>query len=123
MWLVGQTRVRIKSDAWMLFLLNNGKCINTPNPGHKTISKIRSNSNYVELDGFSCWYFHTSELEEVKEAQCCQRCNRPDGYERHCPKCGACPEFQEVRDHSLMWHDGRVHCIKCDAFVRDYDAG
>lgn len=59
----------------------------------------------------------------MKEKVVCQRCNKPDVYECHCPNCGACPEFQEVRDHSLMWHDGKIHCIKCDAFVRDFDAG
>lgn len=41
----------------------------------------------------------------------------------HCPNCGASPEFQEVRNYSMMWHDGDIHCTRCDAYVRGYDAG
>lgn len=54
----------------------------------------------------------------------CSNCNKKDTYTyKHCPNCGACPKFQEVRNHSLMWHDGDIHCTKCEAFVRDFDAG
>jgi hypothetical protein len=41
----------------------------------------------------------------------------------NCPKCDAPPSEHEVRNHSLMWHDGDVHCKKCGTYVRDYDAG
>lgn len=54
----------------------------------------------------------------------CNVCHKPDTYTwQHCPKCGACPEYQEVRNHSLMWHDGDIHCTKCETFVRSFDAG
>lgn len=42
---------------------------------------------------------------------------------QHCPKCGAGPEDQEIRNYNMMWHDGDIHCIKCGTYVRDYDAG
>lgn len=41
----------------------------------------------------------------------------------NCPKCGAPPAEQEVRDHDLIMHDGKVYCKRCGSFVRDYDAG
>lgn len=41
----------------------------------------------------------------------------------NCPKCDAPPSEHEVRNHDLMWHDGDVHCTKCGAYVRAYDAG
>jgi hypothetical protein len=40
-----------------------------------------------------------------------------------CPRCGAPPSEFEVRNHDLKWHDGDVHCRRCGAFVRRYDAG
>jgi uncharacterized Zn finger protein (UPF0148 family) len=45
------------------------------------------------------------------------------GQKVNCPKCGSPPSEHEVRNHSLMWHDGDVHCTKCGAYVRSYDAG
>jgi len=45
------------------------------------------------------------------------------GPKVNCPKCGSPPSEHEVRNHSLMWHDGDVHCTKCGAYVRLYDAG
>jgi hypothetical protein len=40
-----------------------------------------------------------------------------------CPKCGS--EETEVRDYSMIWHDGKVYCSTpgCDTFIRDWDAG
>jgi hypothetical protein len=38
-----------------------------------------------------------------------------------CPSCGG-TNF-EVRNYSLMWHDGDVYCKDCDVYVRGYDAG
>ena len=46
------------------------------------------------------------------------RKNAPD-----CPKCGAPPSEQEVRDHNPMWGDGNVHCTQCGTFVRYWDSG
>lgn len=80
---------------------------------------------------------HCSEIEKIlskgvsdtiipvaKIDNLCQQCQTADTYlMRHCPKCKACPQHQEVRNYSLMWHDGDVHCIKCEAFVRSFDAG
>lgn len=40
----------------------------------------------------------------------------------NCPKCGASPYQQEVKNYNLDWHDGDVYC-KCGAYVRMYDAG
>ncbi len=45
------------------------------------------------------------------------------GRDTKCPKCGSPPSEHEVRNHSLMWHDGDVYCTKCGAYVRMYDAG
>jgi hypothetical protein len=45
------------------------------------------------------------------------------GASKSCPLCGAGPEHQQVRNHSLIWHDGDVYCTRCGAYVRRYDAG
>ncbi len=37
-----------------------------------------------------------------------------------CPDCGGTDT--EVRNHSLRWHDGQVHCL-CGRYLREYDAG
>jgi hypothetical protein len=59
-----------------------------------------------------------------KDTSVCNKCHKKDTYtQQHCPNCGACPEHQEVRNHSLMWHDGDIHCTQCEAFVRSFDAG
>lgn len=38
-----------------------------------------------------------------------------------CPKCGS--TNHEVRNHSLMWHDGDIYCLDCGAYIRMFDAG
>jgi hypothetical protein len=38
-----------------------------------------------------------------------------------CPCCGAPPARQQVRDYDPMWGDGKVYCLDCGAFVRDWD--
>jgi len=38
-----------------------------------------------------------------------------------CKECGS--TNLEVRNFSLAWHDGQVHCSDCGAYVREYDAG
>jgi len=38
-----------------------------------------------------------------------------------CPKCGS-TEF-EMRNYSMMWHDGDIHCARCGEFIRVFDAG
>ena len=45
------------------------------------------------------------------------------GAARDCPNCGAPPREQEIRNYSMMWHDGDVHCTRCGAYVRMRDAG
>lgn len=40
----------------------------------------------------------------------------------NCPKCGAEPKDQEVRNYDPIWRDGEVFCVKCGTKVRDYDA-
>jgi hypothetical protein len=42
---------------------------------------------------------------------------------RDCKKCGSKPRDHEVRNYSMMWHDGDVYCLKCGAYVRMWDAG
>lgn len=42
---------------------------------------------------------------------------------KHCPKCGSSPRRHEIRNYSMMWHDGDIHCIDCGTYVRGYDAG
>lgn len=41
----------------------------------------------------------------------------------HCPKCDSPPESHEIRNYSMMWHDGDIHCTICNTYVRSYDAG
>lgn len=38
-----------------------------------------------------------------------------------CPECGS-EEF-EMRNYSMMWHEGDIHCAKCGEFIRTFDAG
>jgi transcription elongation factor Elf1 len=38
-----------------------------------------------------------------------------------CPNCGSI-EF-EMRNYSMMWHEGDIHCANCGQFIRYYDAG
>ena len=40
-----------------------------------------------------------------------------------CPECGASPSEHEVKNYNEMFRDGDVHCKKCGAYVRAYDAG
>jgi hypothetical protein len=44
-------------------------------------------------------------------------------FHEHCPKCGADPSKHEVRNYSMMWHEGDVYCLMCNTFVRSFDAG
>ena len=38
-----------------------------------------------------------------------------------CKKCGG-TEF-EMRNYSMVFHDGDIHCVNCGEFLRDFDAG
>lgn len=38
------------------------------------------------------------------------------------PECGAVGEV-EMRNYEMMWHEGDIHCKKCGAFIRRFDAG
>lgn len=38
-----------------------------------------------------------------------------------CPKCG--PTQAELRNHSIMWGDGEVHCVKCGTLIRYWNSG
>ena len=37
-----------------------------------------------------------------------------------CPDCGS-TEF-EMRNYSVMWHKGDIHCASCGKFIRLFDA-
>ncbi len=41
----------------------------------------------------------------------------------NCPKCGAPPSRQKVRNYDPDFLDGDVYCTVCGSFVRHYDAG
>ncbi len=41
----------------------------------------------------------------------------------HCPNCNASPKKFELRDYSLVWHDGEIWCTACETFIRHWDAG
>ena len=40
-----------------------------------------------------------------------------------CPKCDSSPDHREMRNYSITWHDGDIHCTICGTFVRSFDAG
>ena len=63
--------------------------------------------------------------ELLKLANACSKCGKtdPGPLHVHCPKCGSDPSKREVRNYSMMWHEGDVYCVLCDTFVRDFDAG
>jgi len=71
-----------------------------------------------------------SNLMEAKmEEKVYEFCNNfliPDRHTTHCTcckKCGAPPSEHELRDYSMLWHDGDVYCRKCGSYVRMWDAG
>lgn len=54
----------------------------------------------------------------------CKKCDAPATINHlHCPECGSPPSDHEVRNYDMMWHEGDIHCSKCNTFVRYYDAG
>lgn len=55
----------------------------------------------------------------------CNKCGikNPGPLHIHCPKCGSPPSDHELRNYSMMWHEGDIHCVKCETFVRSFDAG
>lgn len=56
----------------------------------------------------------------------CDKCQKEvwSAYlHKHCPECDSAPENHELRNYSMMWHEGDIHCGKCGTFVRYYDAG
>ncbi len=60
-------------------------------------------------------------LQQIREAA--EKAAKEIGPWTDCPHCGADKSQQEVRNHSLMWHDGDVYCTACGGFVRYFDAG
>jgi hypothetical protein len=38
-------------------------------------------------------------------------------------KCLCGSEKFTIKNHSLIWHDGDVHCQQCGMYIRDFDAG
>lgn len=47
-----------------------------------------------------------------------------EGKTQPCPKCGDDnPDHREMRNYSMMWHEGDIHCTNCGAFIRYFDAG
>lgn len=62
--------------------------------------------------------------ENSMSVEVCSSCHEVDTpNNKHCHNCGGCPKFQEVKNHSLMWHDGDIFCTLCDTFIREFDAG
>ena len=41
----------------------------------------------------------------------------------NCPKCGAPPSEQELRNYDRMWGEGDLYCKKCGTYVRGFDSG
>lgn len=39
-----------------------------------------------------------------------------------CPKCGNTKDHY-MKNYEPAWHEGDIHCGKCGAFVRRFDAG
>ncbi len=39
-----------------------------------------------------------------------------------CPQCGN-TEGHYMKNYEMIWHEGDIHCGKCDAYVRRFDAG
>lgn len=53
----------------------------------------------------------------------CKKTNGLFGIHTHCPNCDSPPENHEIRNYSMMWHEGDIHCKLCGTYVRMYDAG
>jgi hypothetical protein len=112
-------------DMWI-----SGKCYNSLNP-IVPLDKLPK----LDHDNEDCWNpeFYKWPLEDeimsknhsvYKELGICEICEiekRPN--HEHCPKCNSTSDRHEVRNYNAMWHDGDIHCMDCNAFVRRYDAG
>lgn len=49
---------------------------------------------------------------------------KEDGSYENPKSCPVCESTSfEVRNHSLMWHDGDIYCKNCGSFIRYFDAG
>ena len=38
-----------------------------------------------------------------------------------CPKCGSTPELHKMRNFDPVAREGELWCVKCGAYVRDWD--
>ena len=38
-----------------------------------------------------------------------------------CLRCGSTE--REMRNYSMIWHDGDIYCVGCGEFIRHFDAG
>lgn len=45
----------------------------------------------------------------------------PVALNQTCSDCGS-TEFV-MKNYSMAWHDGDIHCAGCDKFIRYFDAG
>jgi len=60
------------------------------------------------------------------DGEYCEKCEKTlncFGPHTHCPKCGSPPNQHELRNYSMMWHEGDIVCLNCETYVRGYDAG
>lgn len=54
----------------------------------------------------------------------CEKCQCEAYFNHvHCPNCDSPPRDHEVRNYHMGFHDGDVHCTRCGAYVRMWDAG
>lgn len=62
------------------------------------------------------------KVQENKEDECpiC-KCDRAAYLTQHCPKCGSCPQYHEIRNYDIVWGDGDIHCTECGTRVRSFD--
>lgn len=59
-------------------------------------------------------------MADVKEVE--GKVHKEFVYNRNqCRECGSI--HLVMKNYSMMWHDGDLHCADCDEFVRTFDAG
>lgn len=74
-------------------------------------------------------FVELTEDNQSNRPGCHGYCGQHDeaAYQRYfdrngCKKCGFVGTH-ELRNYDMMWHDGDIHCGRCGAYVRMYDAG
>jgi len=108
-------------DKKILFVWGNHSFLSLEQDLQHTMEELFAS----EVIGYSYATTIYNRLKELKVLfDFCEACDFVSyGNHVHCPSCDSPPSQHELRDYSMMWHEGEIYCTKCHARVRSYDAG